>query len=119
MATNYVQPGVNITVTHEQNSDADAAALSAGDGFLVGSLFGICLSDCAVGADVVIATEGVWDIGKTSAQAWEVGDKIYWDAATGLATTTASTNKQIGVAVAAAANPSATGTVRLTAGFTI
>jgi predicted RecA/RadA family phage recombinase len=117
MATNFVQPGCNITVTNEDITDA--AALESGDGFLVGSLFGICLTDCAVGDDVVLATEGVWDIAKTSAEAWTVGQKIYWVVATSLASSTAGSNKQIGVAVAAAANPSSTGRVRLTAGFTI
>lgn len=56
---------------------------------------------------------GVFDLPKTSAQAWTVGAKIYWDSANGLATTTASGNSLIGTALAAAANPSATGRVRL------
>jgi len=43
---------------------------------------------------------------------------IYWDDAAKNATTTVGTNKLIGVATAAAANPSATGRVRLNGSFT-
>lgn len=117
MATNYVQPGDHIVV--ESEDVTDAVAISSGDGVLVGSLFGVALVDIAVGASGAIATKGVWDIAKTSAEAWTVGQKIYWNATTGAATSTASTNKQIGVAVAVAENPSSTGRVLLTAGFTI
>ncbi|RWB26904.1 MAG: DUF2190 family protein [Mesorhizobium sp.] len=117
MATNYVQPGNHITVTNTDTTDS--VDLSAGDGFRVGSLFGVCITDAAEGEDVVIATEGVWILPKVSAQAWALGDKIYWADATSNCTTTAGSNKLIGVAVAAAANPSSTGTVRLTGAFTI
>ena len=69
-------------------------------------------TDAESGADVAIATEGVYELPKTSAQAWTVGAAIYW---TGSAATTATTagNLLIGVAAAAAANPSSTGFVRL------
>lgn len=117
MATNYVQPGDHITV---ENADVtDAVAFSAGDGVLIGSLFGVALVDIAVGDSGAIATKGVWTLPKVSAQAWTVGQKIYWAAATSNATTTAGSDKQIGVAVATADNPSSTGTVLLNGAFTI
>lgn len=103
---NFVQAGDNITVP------APAAVLS-GDLVLIGSLFGIANAAAAEGADVVLATEGVFTLPKTSAQAWTVGAKVYWDATNAVATTTASGNTQIGHAVAVAGNPSAIGTVRL------
>lgn len=103
---NFIQSGSIVTV------DAPAA-VSSGDLVLVGSLFGVASTDAASGAPVEIATEGVFTLPKTSAQAWTVGALIYWNAAAGEATTTASGNTLIGHAVAAAANPSATGTVRL------
>jgi predicted RecA/RadA family phage recombinase len=117
MAKNYVQPGDHIVVENVDNTAA--YDIAAGDGFLVGSLFGVALVDIPVGESGAIATEGVWELAKVSAQAWTVGAKIYWAAATKNCTTTASTNKQIGVAVEGAGNPSATGKVRLTGAFTI
>ena len=114
---NFIQRGENITVT--VTDDSDAVALESGDGYLIGSLFGIAVADAAIGAEVVLATAGVFDMAKTSAEAWTVGQKIYWDVATALATSTASSNKQIGVAVEVADNPSSTGKVRLSGAFTI
>lgn len=105
MATNFIQSGSNLTVPAP-------AAVSSGDGVKVGVLFGVASTDADSGADVVIATEGVYKLPKTSAQAWTVGAAIYW---TGSAATTATTagNLLIGVAAQAAANPSSTGMVRL------
>lgn len=112
---NYVQPGNNVTVI------APTGGVSSGDGVLVGSLFGVATGAAAEGAEVEIATVGVYELGKTSAQAWTVGAKIYWDSATKLCTTAAAAgaNALIGVALAAAANPSATGVVRLNGSFTV
>ena len=92
---------------------APAGGVVAGDGVLVGSLFGIAAIDAAEGESVEIASVGVFEMKKTSAQAWTVGAKVYWDGTNKVATTTASGNSLIGVAVGAAANPSATGLVRL------
>lgn len=105
MATNFIQNGDFMTVPAP-------AAVESGDGVKVGVLFGIASTDAESGADVAIATKGVYELPKTSAQAWTVGAAIYW---TGTAATTATTtgNLLIGTAAAAAANPSATGLVRL------
>lgn len=104
---NYVQPGDTITV-------AAPADVASGAGVLVGDLFGIATGDAKSGEDVEIKTTGVFELAKTSAQAWAtVGLPVYWDAANKVVTTVHSTNKLIGVNVADAANPSATGTVRL------
>ncbi len=104
---NYVQPGDNITVP----APAD---VSAGDPVKVGVLFGVAQADALSGADVVIVTRGVFDLPKTSAQAWTVGAAIYLVPGTGLCTTATTTgNLLIGTAAAAAANPSGTGLVRL------
>ena len=95
--------------------------VASGAGALVGSLFGIAVADAANGAPVSLKTTGVFDLAKTSAQAWTVGARIYWDNSTKLSTTAAAAgaNALIGVAVAAAANPSAVGRVRLAGAFTI
>lgn len=92
---------------------APAGGVLSGDGVLVGSLFGVAATDAAEAETVEIAHVGVFELKKTSAQAWTVGAKVYFDATNKVATTTASGNSLIGAAVAAAANPSATGVVRL------
>lgn len=104
---NYIQHGAILTVT----APADVAA---GGGVLIGSLFGVSQVTAASGAEITIVTEGVIDLAKTSAQEWSVGDKVYWNDSTKKATTAASGNTLIGVAVGAAANPSDTGLVKLT-----
>jgi predicted RecA/RadA family phage recombinase len=111
---NFIQPGEVVGVTAP-------AAVASGAGVLVGSLFGLATTDAASGAPVEIATRGVFDMAKVSAQAWTVGARIYWDDSTKLATTTAASgaNKLIGVALRAADNPSATGRVLLSGAFTL
>ncbi|HSI42122.1 MAG TPA: DUF2190 family protein [Xanthobacteraceae bacterium] len=104
---NFVQEGRVITVP------APSGGVVSGDGVLVGSLFGVAAFTAAESTDLELCIGGVYRLPKVSAQAWTVGAKIYFDAATKLATTTASGNSLIGVAVTAAANPSATGVVRL------
>jgi len=104
---NYIQPGANLTVVA-------LADVASGAGVKVGVLFGVAQGDALSGADVVICTEGVYELGKTSSQAWSVGDVIYWNNSTKLCTTaTTAGNLLIGVAVEAAGNPSSTGKVRL------
>lgn len=104
MATNFIQKGETVTVTAP-------GATSSGAGVQVGQLFGVAQIDAASGADVEILTVGVHTLPKVSAQAWTQGALVYW---TGTQCTTASSgNLPIGVALLAAANPSATGTVRL------
>lgn len=87
------------------------ADVKSGDLVEVGKLVGIACADALSGAPVNIKTSGVFTVKKVSAQAWTVGAPVY--VASGEATTTASTNTLIGHALAIAANPSATGVVRL------
>lgn len=107
---NFIQDGKTITL-------AAPYALVSGDGLLVGSIFGVASNDAANGADVEAATEGVFSLKKTSAQAWTAGALIYWDNSAKECTTTVSTNKLVGTAAAAASNPSSTGLVRLNGAF--
>jgi predicted RecA/RadA family phage recombinase len=89
---NYIQPGDRVGVPAPAN-------VASGAGVLVGSLFGVAIADALSGAEVQIAVSGVFDLPKVGSQAWTVGSLIYW---TGTAcTNVASTNKLIGVAVAA------------------
>jgi predicted RecA/RadA family phage recombinase len=111
MAKNYIQPGKTITLTapYQRNT---------GEGALVGSIFGVALATVANGASGEFATVGVWELAKTNAEAWSAGALIYWDDTNKETTTTATSNKLIGAAVAAAGNPSGTGKVRLNGAFT-
>lgn len=104
---NFVQPGDIVTVPAP-------VAVASGAGVKVGLLFGVAVRDAASGEAVDIQTSGVVEIVKTSAQAWTIGAPIYWNDSLKAATTaTAAGNLLIGVALNAAANPSATGLVRL------
>lgn len=103
---NYVQPGENITLAAPYD-------VASGAGVLVGSIFGVAQETVLSGADVVMVRRGVFELAKTSAQAWTVGAKIYWDDTAKACTTVSTSNTLIGAAAAAAANPSDTGTVLL------
>ena len=107
---NYVQAGVNLTLRAP-------AAVSRGNPVLVGSIFGIVAGDAELGADMDLVTEGVFEMNKVSTLAIGIGDKVYFDAATGLVNKTVSGNTLVGVAVTAAANPSGTVNVRLNGAF--
>lgn len=105
---NFVQKGDTLVV-------AAPAAKSAGDGVLVGGIFGVAIKDADNGDDVPIKLTGVFDLPKAGSQEWEVGDKIYWDDSEDECTTTASGNYAIGVAVKAVEDGAddTTGRVRL------
>lgn len=106
MATNYIQPGAILTLT------APYDRLS-GEGAQVGSIFGVATSDVDSGDPGEFDTEGVWSLAKTSAQAWTVGQKIYWDDSNKRCDSDGTVGMLIGVATAAADNPSSTGYVKL------
>lgn len=101
MTTKIVQDGDVITVTAPR-------ALSSGDGVLIGALFGIALTDAANGASVDIAVDCVATVNKTSALAISVGDRLFWDDTNHVVNKTATAQSCVGIAVEAAANPSAT-----------
>lgn len=106
MATNHIQPGNTLTLVAPYD-------VASGAGLLVGTIFGVAQYAALSGADVEADTVGVWELPKTSAQAWTQGAAIYWDNTNKVATTTATSNTLIGAAAEAAANPSATGKVWL------
>lgn len=93
----YIQPGHAVTLSAP-------FAVVAGDGLLVGSLFGIAMHDAASGAEVETQLTGVVDMAKAASQAWSVGAKVYWDNTAKVATTTATNNTLIGVALLAVGN---------------
>ena len=80
---------------------------------LIGTLFGIAHADAAEGTEAEILTEGVVEVAKTSALQIDVGDRLFWDATNKVVNKTTASQECIGVAVSAAANPSATVLVKL------
>ncbi|MCY0149855.1 DUF2190 family protein [Hoeflea sp. G2-23] len=110
----------NFTSTGDIVEVTAPANVSSGDIVAVGGLIGIATGDALSSARVNIKTTGVFELAKTSAQAWAtVGLAIYRDNSTGLATSVAAGNKLIGVNLAVAANPSASGTVLLSQPFSL
>lgn len=104
---NYVQPGDTLTLV------APSGGVESGVPRIIGDLFVVPTVTADDGQPFAAKTTGVYELPKTSAQAWTQCAKVYWDANNGVATTAASGNREIGVAVKAAANPSALGLVRL------
>jgi predicted RecA/RadA family phage recombinase len=110
MSTNQVHAEEKLVLT------APTGGVESGEGVIIGDLFVVAEGDAAAAAEFVGNTAGVWELPKTSAQAWAEGDKIYWDHANGVATGTQALGPMIGVATEAAANPSSTGKVKLLGG---
>lgn len=104
---NFVKDGDVLSLT-------PAAAVASGVGYLFGAaLFGVATNDVAANAEGEFITEGVVDIAKTSALAISVGDRLYWDATNKVVNKTSTAQQCVGVAVAEAANPSATVRMKL------
>lgn len=108
----FIQPGHALTLAAPHD-------VASGDGLLVGALFGIATHDAATGAEVETQLTGVVEIAKAASQAWTAGAKVYWDNTAKRATTVASGNTLIGVAVLAvgAGAEDTIGRVRLNASF--
>lgn len=104
---NFNQRGDVLTLT-------PAAAVASGIGYLFGAgLFGVATGDVAISTPGEFKTEGVVTIGKTSALAIAVGDRLFWDATNKVVNKTSTAQQCVGVAVEAAANPSATVSMKL------
>ncbi|WP_333683076.1 DUF2190 family protein [Pontibaca methylaminivorans] len=106
MATNFVQPGDTITIP------AGDAVLSGGV-VIAGEIIGIAQGHAIEGEPVDVATTGIWELPKVAADAFAIGDGVFFDLTAGLATSTEGDNPKLGVAVAAASASSATVNVRL------
>lgn len=104
---NFIQDGKTLTLT-------PAAAVSSGVGYLFGTaLFGVATNDVVISTPGEFVTEGVVEIAKTSALAISVGDRLFWDATNKCVNKTSTAQQCVGIAVEAAANPSATVKMKL------
>jgi predicted RecA/RadA family phage recombinase len=107
---NYIQPGDSITVIAE-------AEATSGDIIKLGNLVGVASGAAAIGEPLVLTTTGVFELPKVSTDALAIGDAVYFRTSDSTITSTASGNTKIGVAVAAAGNPSGSVRVRLNGTF--
>ena len=93
------------------------STMTSGVPFLIGNVIVIPLGDAASGAEVACQVRGRCSTYKTNAQAWTLGDPIYWNSGTGRVTNVQTgLLRQIGQAGEAAANPSDYGYVDLGVG---
>ena len=106
MATNYVQAGkvLDFSAPYDRTT---------GQGFQVGSIFAVALGTALSTVAIRGQIDGVWTLAKTSAQAWTVGQKLFWDNTNKRLDSDSTVGMLVGVAQAVAANPSSTGNVRL------
>jgi len=104
---NYIQPGRMLSAVAE-------AAVASGDVVVHGATVGVAAGAAAIGESYEYASEGVYDLPKTTSQAWTLGQALYWDAATGKVTSIfAGGLPLVGTAAAAALSAATTGAVRL------
>lgn len=90
MAKNYVQDGNTVRFTA-------TAAMKSGDVAMLENLAVVAVSDVAQGGVGVGLTTGVFTVKAKAADDIKQGAIVYWSAADG-ATTTAGSNKRVGVA---------------------
>ena len=100
---NFVAQGNVITVPTD--TLAPGISITGGNGYLLsGGLFGVAtgtveITGAGQGKVCSLALTGIYDLPKQPSQAWSIGAKIYWDAANSRATTTATGNTLIGIAM--------------------
>ncbi|GBQ24327.1 hypothetical protein AA0472_1387 [Acetobacter estunensis NRIC 0472] len=102
---NYESLGRTVTIP----APADTAS---GAPVLVGKLFGFAVGAATSGDPLDVITEGVFTSPKVAADAFAVGDAVYYSAANGM-TATADGNTEIGYAVEAAAAGAVSVSVRI------
>jgi predicted RecA/RadA family phage recombinase len=103
---NFVQNGMILSLVA-------AAAVNAGDGLLVGKIFGVAVANVAAGASGEFQTVGVFQLPALATDVAAQGAILYWDAANKRLTVTAAGNTRVGVAAVAKANGDATATIKL------
>jgi predicted RecA/RadA family phage recombinase len=106
MSTNKIQDGVLLTIP----APADVAS---GAFVRVADIAGVAVNSALSGADVVIDTEGVFELPKATGEAWTLGARLYWDATAGKFTTTSTSNTRVGAAAVAALSADTIGVVKL------
>jgi predicted RecA/RadA family phage recombinase len=104
---NFIQRGDMITIT------APAAGLTAGQGVLIGNLFGIVAKAAAEDESVEIATIGVYELPKLAGAVIAAGARVAWDDTAKQVVLPGTGMAPIGVAILAAGNGAISVRVRL------
>lgn len=104
---NFLQNGNSVTLT------APGGGVTSGTGVLIGAQFVVPTFSAAAAAKFDGLVRGVVDHAKVSTEVWTEGQRIHWNAGLSQMTNVATAGPFVGVAVDAAANPSATGKVML------
>lgn len=86
---------------------------TAGQGALIGDLFGVAANTVLSGATGQFVIEGEFDLVKTAAQTFAAGALVYWDNTAKSVTAVSTGNRRIGAATKAAAGGDANARVRL------
>ncbi len=94
---NFIQPGDSLTIAVPY-----AGGITAGQGVLVGALFGVAATDGVQNAVIEATTQGVFDLTKEPALAITAGTRVFWHNTNRRITTTATSNFQVGIATTAA-----------------
>lgn len=104
----FIQNGDCLTVP------APAGGTRSGELYKVGAIIGVAATTEPAGALVVLKLGGVFKLPKLAAESWAMGDRLYMAVDTRLLTNTPLANLVlVGMAIAPASNPSATGACRL------
>ena len=108
---NYLQEGCKVPVLLGSGETATVGKI-----FVRGNIIGVAQESGVETETVMLHTEGVFSLEKTTGTAWTQGQALYWNATTGKAITTDESGVFIGVAFAAAASGATTGEVKLNEG---
>ena len=112
---NLIRQGETLTYTNSSE-----AKINAGDVVVIGALLGVAVTDIPAGGKGAVHLWGVYELPKTTSQAWTAGAKLTLVAATGkFSTGAASANGDFSgnaVAFEAAASAATTGKVLINVG---
>ncbi len=89
------------------------AALTGGDGLLLGDLFGVVKATVGSGLPAVLILTGIHNLPKTAADDISVGELLYWNNGAGEVTVSSSGNHLIGASTVARAAATTSCDVRL------
>lgn len=104
---NHIQKGDVITVA------APAGGIGAGEGAIIGNIFGVAAFAAAVGEPVELATTGVYELPKATAAVLTVGARVAWDNTAKNINVPGTGRFPVGIATEAAGNGITSVAVRL------
>lgn len=105
---NFVGNGNTVQLT------APVGGVVGGAIYGVGGIIGVIVADAAEGDQVTLQVKGMFEsVKKKAGEAWAIGDKLYYDPATGELTKTAGSLQLAGFALAAALSADVVGSILL------